>query len=122
MLYAGIFSSVLLIDDLMMVHDKMVPYFLGIDELYIYILYGFMALFYVMWYRKILLKTKYELLFVAFFFFGMSILTDKLEHLINKNVLYLIEDGTKFIGISFWVAYHYLVAKSMISNFYINTK
>lgn len=104
-LFGGLLSFILLIDDLFMLHEKVYPYHLGIDQNLVFLSYGFIFITYLVSFRKSIRKTNHNYLSFAAFFFAVTILIDilPLNHLLP--MYYLCEDGPKFLGIVSWFGY-----------------
>lgn len=90
-------TTLLMLDDLFMVHDKVFPIHLGIDEKIVYAVYAIAVLLYLFRFRKKILKTNFRMLVLAFVFFGLSIGIDLInfdktalpEDWINRDIGYL---------------------------------
>jgi len=102
-LYAsGLFTMFLLWDDLLQLHEYVLPR-LGISEHLVYGAYASMALLYLFGFGRIILATEYPLLGLALIFFGLSVTVDVFYP--PSAHQYLWEDGAKFIGIVTWLLY-----------------
>lgn len=104
--WSGLLTTMMLFDDLLMLHDVIFPGYLSLDERVFYCFYGFsvIALFY--FYRKIILRSDYVLFILAFVFLGGAVIIDLLLILgLKLTNEYLVEDGLKFLGIIAWFAY-----------------
>lgn len=104
--YSGLLTLFMLIDDLFLLHDVIIPYYLEISEKIFYLFYGSSVLALLYFFRKIILNSDYVLLLLAFAFMAGSVITDVLITLgLNINDVYLVEDGFKFMGIISWFVY-----------------
>jgi hypothetical protein len=102
---SGILTFALLLDDLFMVHEYVAPTMLHLPETVIYAAHA-MALFLIcIWFRRIIVGTRFALLFFAIGFFGLSISVDMLP-LDKLHGRFLIEDGFKMLGIASWFGYY----------------
>ncbi|MBN3519775.1 hypothetical protein JYB62_07145 [Algoriphagus lutimaris] len=104
--YSGILTAFFLVDDLFLMHDVIIPYFLHISEKFLYLFYGFyvLALFYL--FREIIKESDYLLFLLAFLSMTGSVITDVILTLgFTVKETYLFEDGLKFIGIISWFVY-----------------
>ncbi|QQE64717.1 hypothetical protein GFS31_13980 [Leptolyngbya sp. BL0902] len=109
---SGILSLVLGFDDVFLLHEEVFPAYLGIPEMMVYALYAGLTLAYLWQFRKIIRRTDYTLLVVAFVGFALSIGLDILEPpYINP---YFFEDGFKFIGLVAWSVYFWQAATSFL--------
>ena len=117
-MFGGFISLVLLLDDLFMLHEIIYLRYFGVGEEIVFSFYGMMMFFYLVKFRKILVKTEFIFLLLAVFFFALSILADLIpkslipKSLIPKSLIpwyLLFEDGPKFLGIVSWFGYQYSV-------------
>lgn len=111
-MFGGILSFVLLIDDFFMLHDRIIPQYLEINEIYVFSLYGIGMLFYLWNYNIVIRKTNYSYLLVSIFFFAISLIVDLIPSSFLGEWHHLFEDGSKFMGIVFWFNYHYCFVQS----------
>jgi hypothetical protein len=106
LIFGGLLTILMLVDDLFLIHDVVFPEYLKIDEKVFFVFYGLSVIAIVVYFREIVLKTDYVLLILAFCSFGSSVLTDIIDALgIDITQLYVFEDGLKFLGIIAWFAY-----------------
>jgi len=112
--YSGFISLILLLDDLLMFHDKIIPYFLGLSEVYLFLLYGILIIFYCIFFLKTHLKTNYMVLVISLGLFGTSLIIDLFPFQIDSNSRIIYEDGVKFLGISFWTCYQFIICRQTI--------
>ena len=103
----GVISSVLLVDDFFMLHEMLEKY-LKINEIIPLLSYGFLLVFYLIKYWRIILTTDYIYLALTFFFLAITFLTDRLPYDLF-SWLYMLEDGAKFLGIISWLGYQFSV-------------
>jgi len=113
-MFSGLLSLLLLTDDLFMLHEAVIPYFLGINEIFIFILYTAFFAFYFFYFRRDHLKSNFTMLILAFFFFGISIVIDFFQDSILSNQRHFYEDGSKFMGIVFWTNYQFINCKRIV--------
>lgn len=106
-LFSGAITSILLLDDLFLLHEELFPYYLKIPEKLVYLGYGMLISLYLVKFRKTILKTEFILLVLAFGFFGLSVFLDLLPiaDWFGSDNEYLLEDGTKMLGMVSWLAY-----------------
>ena len=99
-LFGGIFSSLLCIDDLFLLHDRYVgPDFLNLT-------YLAMSIFLLVRFRRILKKIGLFNLIISILFLGLSVFFDGvIQQIFNQSyeLTQLIEEGFKFIGIVCWL-------------------
>jgi hypothetical protein len=109
-LFSGIFSTILVIDDLFLVHEKLSVYF---PEISIMAIYAVICIFYLIRYRAIILQSDFILLVIALVFFVVSISTDLGFIKVQERFFYIFEDSFKLLGIVSWTTY--LIRTSMKS-------
>ncbi len=108
---SGLISFWFMLDDFLMLHEALLPYYLHVHE--DIILGGeFAWLFlHLIYYRKIILKsTHFKILGIALLLFGVSVFMDILPietdyDGFKSNWLFLLEDGSKLMGIATWCFY-----------------
>ncbi len=103
LLYSSILTFMLLLDDLFLVHEILIIY-AHIPEPLIFAAYALAVILYIRRFYKIILKTEFLFLLLAFSFFAISIIADSLP--INLPGSTLIEDGSKFLGIVSFLTYY----------------
>ncbi len=104
---SGLLSSVLVIDDMFMLHDVVFPDYLGVNQLLIYLVYILMLLVYLFAYRRRLMNNDYPILFVALVCFSLSVLADVFAPR-DFRFRVLFEDGFKLAGICCWTIYFWV--------------
>ncbi len=130
LLFSGIITLIILFDDLFLFHEGIFPelskefffnseyiseriiYF--ISEKFIYFSYIVLFSFYILRFKKIILKTQWIILLLAFIFFGISVTLDSIPTQIIK-INYLLEDGFKLFGIVSWFGYFFRVCLQVLS-------
>lgn len=104
LLASALFTCLLLVDDLFMLHDLVLPEYLQLRERYVVLTYGLLMLGYLVAFRRLILRTDWLILVMAGGFFACSIVVDKLpETLLPMH--HVFEDGAKFLGILGWLLY-----------------
>jgi hypothetical protein len=114
LLASGIISSVLLFDDALLLHDRVLPSIFNFSEIFIYLAYLGMILGYFFRFIHTIRITEYRLLFIAGTLFCISVLMDSILPVTSFETF--LEDGLKFAGIIFWSAYFINTAISWVSN------
>jgi hypothetical protein len=104
----------LLFDDLFLFHEAIFPYFLKIPEKLVYFGYATGIFYWILRFRKTILKTECNLLFLSLFFFGFSLITDAFLEFV-KGAIFL-EDGFKLFGIVSWFGYFVRVCFRVLNN------
>lgn len=111
---SGILGLILGFDDGFMLHENVFPV-IGISERLLFGLYGIMMLGWLVTFRTLIISTDFLLPAASFLFFALSIGIDALDDfgLVGQGNL-LLEDGFKMVGILFWTAYIFRVAKTAV--------
>lgn len=104
LLSLGAVTTLLLLDDLFLLHEEVFPQYLSIDDKVVLPIYALILLAFLVKYRYVILQTRFLLLLFAFGFFGLSVVADGLLHDLTALNL-LLEDGLKFFGIVGWLGY-----------------
>jgi hypothetical protein len=110
MLFSGIMTMILVLDDLFMLHEEIFPEQLGIPQKFVLLGYMGLILSGLVVFRKSILAADYLLLLIALGFFGLSVFVDVFDHEIDALIghwRYLFEDGFKFLGIVGWLGYYW---------------
>jgi len=103
---SGIVTSILLIDDLFLMHELVLPEHVGIPEALIVPAYGLMLLAYLWTFRRNILATDFLILVLALGLFGFSAGIDVVALATDEfHGVHLLEDGFKFLGIVAWTTY-----------------
>ena len=103
-LLSGIITIILVLDDVFLLHEIVIPEYFYISQKKVYAGYAMIIALYLIRHRKTILKTEFSLMALAFGFFGLSIIID----VFFENVLpqrHLFEDGFKLLGIMSWFIY-----------------
>jgi hypothetical protein len=100
-LFGGLISLLLLLDDLFLLHETVFPLYLKIPEKIFFLGYGLIIIGYITRFRKLILKTDFIFLILAFALFALSIVID----LLDLRISGLFEDGSKLFGIVSWFGY-----------------
>lgn len=105
-LFSGIFTLILLIDDLYLIHEWIGHY--G-SELTVSLILVILYILLLFRFRKVILKTDYIFLIIAIVCFAISFFVDALQSiefsLFPEGIRGLIEEGTEFIGTVSWLTY-----------------
>jgi hypothetical protein len=118
---AGIFTTLLLLDDVYQWHEDMFPVYLHVSQKIIYLIYFSYALFFLFRFRKVIFKTEYIILLTSILLLSLSIIvdiihdSDRLTILLEKvtgfnmnksdDLRILLEDTFKGLGILTWLIY-----------------
>jgi hypothetical protein len=103
-LYYGLFTALLLLDDLFMLHDRILPATLNINEMTLLGIYVLILLFGLFSFSTQIRESNFILLLAALIFFNCSIMIDLVPE-DWSHLHHFFEDGSKYVGISTWTAY-----------------
>ena len=107
-LAAGLVTTVLLIDDLFMLHENVSQIYWRFGEKTVFALYGGMFLLFLVRFGKKIASTDFLVFVLACGLLGMSVLFDQMNEPFGDNVpamSLLLEDGAKLLGILTWLLY-----------------
>jgi hypothetical protein len=96
------------LDDAFVLHERVFPDYLGLDEIFVYGIYLGLTITYLLVFIRQILFTEYPLLAMAFGFFGLSIIMDVAN--LHGPGSFLLEDGAKFMGIVSMAIYYFRTA------------
>lgn len=110
LLFPAVFSAVLLLDDVLMIHERVIGPLLPNGQMVTYLVYGFAAGFFLYRYRTALLSSNLGVLMLSIGLLGASAGLDVLKEVFSINVVparhhLLVEDGLKLMGIATWLYY-----------------
>ncbi|MGH8222578.1 MAG: hypothetical protein ACREQZ_06360 [Woeseiaceae bacterium] len=107
LLAAASLTGCLLLDDLFLVHEWLFPVVLGIPQVAVFAGYAVLLAALLWRFRNAILQMDVRLLVLALAFFALSVGTDLLPVAWSLvwNLLYLVEDGLKLLGIVSWCGY-----------------
>lgn len=101
--YSGLIATLLMCDDLFLLHESAFPDYIGIPEKGVLVIYANILILYLLLFRTTILKTEYILLAFAFLLIGISTVVDLLPMPIPEDSF--LEDAVKLFGIASWFIY-----------------
>ena len=105
LLWSGLITSMLLLDDFFQFHDGLIPMYLGKGEDPVYLGYALITAWYLVRFRRVILASTWGVLFTALTFFALSLAVDALQDSWSSPWRILFEDGFKLLGIVSWSSY-----------------
>lgn len=105
LLSGGVLTTLLMLDDLYLLHDVVLPVVTGIPEHVFLGLNGLACMLFVAVNWTAILGTPWLFLAVAVGFLALMIGFDLVEHEVEFAHQHLLEEGAKFVGIVFWSLY-----------------
>ena len=103
LLWSGLLTVGLLVDDFFMFHEYLAPVHLGINEKVVLASYVCFNAAYLLRHRRLILAADFRLLAAALVLFAVSMLIDVTD---VGGWWNLAEDGCKLLGIASWFGYH----------------
>lgn len=112
LLAGGLVTLLLLLDDVFMLHDVVLPLHVGIPEPVVYLVNTLVVLGFLAVFRTAIGQTDFLLLALAFIGLGCSVGVDIVDMLVPFGLrgLFLVEDGAKLFGIVSWAGYFVTVS------------
>lgn len=106
-LTAAALTAALMFDDLFILHEWLLPRYLGIPELATYCAYATGGMAFLLYFRNtIVAHTHFLLLLTSVVFLCSSIVADTLTNSMpDSSGKFFIEDGLKLLGICGWFSY-----------------
>lgn len=107
-LAVGCLTALLMLDDLFLFHETIFPRYLGLAEKATLGSYGLAAGAILVRWRRLFLGFEPAFLLLALSCLGLSLVVDLFQHSLETVMgswRILLEDGSKFVGISCWSAY-----------------
>lgn len=123
-LWSGLFSALLMIDDLFMLHDSVLYVNFHINENVVYVVYFAMIFLFFRKYHKLMQGTPFLIFAFAIGFFLFSTVIDKVPGsfdklgfhvLFDEDLLNILEEGPKLIAIMNWLAYYFITSIQQIN-------
>ena len=116
LLFSGLLSLWLMCDDFFMFHDWVFRDIIPVNENIIFLVYGLSAIALLYFYRNLILKTDYILLLLGMGLMGASELIDAAiaKEWFSWTYQAVLEDGAKFFGMVFWMAYYIITASDFL--------
>ena len=113
---AGLLSAFLMADDMWLLHDRVLPGRIGIPEIVVYTAYAVVTFGHLWIFRRLIMRTEYQVLFLAGFLLACSLVADTLtNNVAASNAKYLTEDGPKLFGMITWLTYHARTAMLLLT-------
>jgi len=113
LLAAGLLTTLLVLDDLFLFHERLFPKYLGLPEPLTCAGYAVLVLVYLWAFRREILQTDFLLLALALGCFGVSVICDQF---FADRPWGFLEDGAKLLGIAWWCAYFARVGRRALSS------
>lgn len=110
----GLATTVLLVDDLFLLHDTFLPEYVGIPEEIATLAVGMFPLAFLWWNRRSFGRTRWQLLAVGVAYLAVMVVVDFSEHRVGIPGHHVWEEGSKLLGILHWCGYLILTAKGQV--------
>lgn len=105
LLGGGLVTFVLLVDDLFMLHDTLLPEYIGIPETVATVMVGLVPLSFLWLFRTVIPRTPWLLLAVGVAYLAVMTGIDFIEDKVDIPGHHLWEEGAKLLGILHWCGY-----------------
>ncbi len=103
---AGCLSGWIGLDDMFLVHEKVMPK-LGVPQELVMVIYLVLAALYVAVSWRFIFAQRWWILVLGAAALGLSMFVDQFFHSVDAGIVYL-EDSAKFFGIMCWSTFHLL--------------
>jgi hypothetical protein len=123
LLSSALLSAYLLFDDLFQIHDNLVGDLLGLSEYVVFAAIGVAISAYLFVFRRVIMRTNYGFLLLALGFLAASVAIDAIFYqwfLPLGHWKYLLEDGSKWLGISCWCSYYVYTSHQLLLGIFGN--
>jgi hypothetical protein len=116
LIFSGFFFGYFLIDELFLIHSFILPKILNIHQLIVLCIYMAITIFFLIGFRKVIIKNFFWIFITAIFFLALSMLIDILSYLkvIKLTYRYLWDDSTKFLGIANIFIYYLFLCRMIL--------
>ncbi len=106
LLWGGLATLLLALDDLLQLHEDVVPSYLGQGERRVFLVYAVLLALFLWRYRRALLASEGGLLALAIALFALSVAVDQTSSLWGESEWRIFtEDGLKLLGITAWSSF-----------------
>lgn len=112
LLNAGLLTSILMFDDLFLLHEDFAPNYLGLPGDVLYVLYAALAVTLLLYYRHVIVRSASALLLLSGAFLAGSIGFEVLHEYglfltgaESRGLQHFLEDGSKLLGVAGWFSY-----------------
>ena len=115
LLVSGLMTAWLALDDLLTLHEVVIPSALHVRQRYVLAAYAAGMLFYLFHFRKLILQMDGVILVASLFFLGISVLSDAVQARDPLPSHHYVEDGSKLVGLVAWSLYFFRVSRIQVS-------
>lgn len=103
--WSGVIATVLALDDMFLVHEDLAGRYLLLKEQVVFLAYASLLAWYLIRFRRNILKSEYGFLVLALALMGSSLVVDLFKDNWPGSGRMFLEGATKFLGIVTWSAY-----------------
>jgi len=111
----GLVTFVLLVDDLFMLHDTLLPEYLGVPEEIATALVGLVALAFLWIFKQQIPRTPWPLLAIGVAYLAIMTVFDFLEKRVDIPAHQAWEEGAKLLGVLHWCGYLVLTSVTVLA-------
>lgn len=114
LLFSSLFFGFFMLDEMLLIHNYILPKLIGIHQLMVLIIYAILALLFLLSFKQTIVSNFSVLFFAAISFLGLSMLIDILSYLkiIKLPYRYFLDDSLKFLGIFNLFIYFFIFNKN----------
>jgi len=102
-LYSALLTFILLFDDMVMIHDRLLQVYFHLSQNRMYLFYIIVCFVYLCLFYEILLSSHSLLFILSMTFLALSMAADCF--IVGTELQNFFEDSLKFLGISFWFVF-----------------
>lgn len=115
LVWGGVATTVLLLDDQLMIHDTLLPEFFGVPEIVATAAVALAPLVFLWSARRTIPRTSWVVLAVGVAYLAVMAGIDTVEDKVALPGHHLWEEGAKFLGILHWCGYLVLTSWQVVS-------
>lgn len=108
---AGLLTVVLVVDDLFMIHDHLIPEHTPVPEWAVLLVIAALVVLFLIRHRSTFVRTPWLCLTIAVAAFGLMLVVDLLESSAPLPLHHAFEEGSKLAGILYWTWWLMLTAR-----------
>lgn len=112
---AGAINLMLGIDDMLLLHDEVIPVILGVPEKAVLLFYMIIVGTFLVVFLKEILESRYIAFAIAIALFIIALGEDLFRFAGYDNFHYLIEDGLRIIGLGSWLYFFVFAALNRLN-------
>lgn len=118
LLFSSLFFGFFMFDEMLLIHNDILPKLIGIHQLIVLIIYTIVALIFLLSFKKTILKNFPVLFLSAISLLALSMMIDIFSYLkiIKFSFRYFLDDSLKFLGIFNLFIYFFIFNRNKLIN------